>query len=214
MVKPVTIDNTAHIGSIIVKLGRKRTPVNISDEIKSLQAALDKQPWVITLHDSVFEFNVRFYRHALFSPLIHIPKMNVLYRLTRVESSIRYIDKDEAYDLIFVKVSDILSSRLLPFTLKKTNFCNRVRLSRSEWIAGFEEIQLNTSKAVFDNYKMLGDSEFDLFLNAQGEPTVEICVDDFNPEYQLQMVTGMADRLFSSWWLVYFHITCNIICLF
>ena len=66
-----------------------------------------------------------------------------------------------------------------PFLIKKTNFCNRVRLTRSEWIAGFQEIRLE---------KMLGDSEFDLFLDNLGEQTVEICIEDFNPE--LPSTTG------------------------
>ena len=35
-------------------------------------------------------------------------------------------------------------------------------------------------------FSELGDSEFDIFTDENGRPTVEICVEDFNPSYKLQ----------------------------
>ena len=35
-------------------------------------------------------------------------------------------------------------------------------------------------------FSELGDSEFDIFTDENGRPTVEICVEDFNPIYKLQ----------------------------
>ena len=72
------------------------------------------------------------------------------------------------------------------FTFKKTNFCSRVRLARSEWVTGFQEIQLNISEEKIDSGNMFGDSEFDIYLDNLGDPTVDICVEDFNPDYTEQ----------------------------
>ena len=36
----------------------------------------------------------------------------------------------------------------------------------------------------------LGDSEFDIFTDDDGRPTVEICLDDFNPNYETQVGVG------------------------
>ena len=36
----------------------------------------------------------------------------------------------------------------------------------------------------------LGDSEFDIFTDDDGRPTVEICLDDFNPDHETQLGVG------------------------
>ena len=41
----------------------------------------------------------------------------------------------------------------------------------------------------------LGDSEFDIFTDDDGRPTVEICLDDFNPNYEIQL--GVESEVWS-----------------
>ena len=197
VVKKVSIENTLHVENLIVRLGKNKHPIKLGKEIKLLQETM-KRPWAIALNGTVFEFTVRFYRYAWFLPLKNWQRTNVLMDLTHNKTSAGiYVNEKEAYDE--VSITDRTRAVTKPFTLKKTNFCNRVRLDRSEWIEGFQEIRLNTSEAVFDSNKTLGDSEFDIFLDEHGEPTVEICVDDFNPEYQEQIGTGTATFLLTSW---------------
>ena len=197
IVKKVSIENTLHVENFIVSLGKNKHQINFGKEIKLLHEAM-KRPWAIALNGTVFEFTVRFYRHARFLPLKGWRRTNVLMELThnKTRAGVNVKEK-EAYDV--VSITDENRAVTNPFFLKKTNFCNRVRLDRSEWIAGFQEIRLNTREAVFDNNKTLGDSEFDIFLGEDGVPTVEICVDDFNTEYQKQIGTGTATFLLASW---------------
>ena len=204
VVKNVTIEKTLYVENLIVRLGKIKNPVSLSKEIKLLKEAM-KKSWVIALNGTVFEFTVRFYRYAWFLPLMSWGRTDVLMDLTnnKTTESVRYVQSEEAYGEIGL-MGTIPATTL--FTIKKTNFCNRVRLVRSEWIAGFQEIRLNTSEAVLDSNKTLGDSEFDIFLGDQGEPTVEICVDDFNPEYQKQIATGTATFLLASWLMVFIQL--------
>ena len=197
-VKKADIGKTAYVEGLIVMVGKMKYPFVLGEEIKSIQDAIIK-PWAITLNDKVFHFSVKLYRYARFRPLALLERHNILDYLNRVkEEDTRYVEttEEEMYEQMTVR--DEFPSQGQSFILKKTNFCNRVRLTRSEWIAGFQEISLNTSKEVFDNNKTLGDSEFDIFLNEQGEPTVEICVEDFNPDYQEQQARATAAKLFSS----------------
>ena len=195
MVKRVIIEHTVFVDSFIVRIGKNQDPVNLSNEIKFLQDVMNK-PWFITLNNTVFEFTVKFYRYASFVPLMTYWWYNVLIEVTSnmTTESVRIVQEEEAFEIVQMKTTH--QPGLKPFTLKKTNFCNRVRLDRSEWLAGFQEIRLNTSEAVLDSNKTLGDSEFDIFLGEQGEPTVEICVEDFNPNYHEQVARGMANVLF------------------
>ena len=171
----------------MVRVGRKKYPLNLDREIKSIKAAI-KKPWAIMLKGEVFQFSVRFYRYRWYIPTQYATnKRHVLNYLTGSGESLgsEPSSPDEHYetDVLYIGFGN-------PFTLKKTNFCNRVRLTRSEWIAGFEEIRLNTSTEIFDSNKRLGNSEFDIFLDETGEPTVEICVEDFNPNHQEQQASG------------------------
>ena len=197
-VKKVTIETTVFVENLIVWLGIDK---NLNNEFQHLKDAM-KEPWTITLNNTRFEFIVSFYRYALFVPMMGSLWENVLMKLTpnftRGDWS-KMVKPDEAYELVVIKSTTTVGGQL--FTLKKTNFCNRVRLSRSEWIAGFQEIRLNISGGVVDSNKTLGDSEFDIFLDDQGKPTVEICVED----YQEQMVTktSYGNVLGANWFLIF-----------
>ena len=179
--KGVTINNTEYVESLVVRVGKKKYPLNLNREIEAIRKAIET-PWVITLKGEEFHYSVGFYRYTFYIfNEIRMSKENVLNHLTLTGDSLSFepASPDEYYE---VNLRNREAMR--PLLLKKTHFCNRVRLTRSEWIAGFQEIRLNTSKEIYDNDKRLGDSEFDIFLDETGEPTVEICVEDFNPDYQ------------------------------
>ena len=181
--KEININITEYTEELVVRVGRKIYPLSLSREIKAIQTAVRK-PWAITLKGKVLQFIVKLYRHALYIPTrIDNIKEHVLNNLIQSDETLSF-EKSLPED--FFKDEIVYMGFGDPFVLKKTNFCNRVRLTSSEWIAGFQEIRLNTSKEVFDNNKLLGDSEFDIFLDDKGEPTVEICVEDFNPDYKEQ----------------------------
>ena len=183
--KWVDINNAEYVKSLVIRVGRKKYPLNLDKEIQSIQKALEK-PWVITLKGLVFQFSVKFDRYAWYVPTQNAKiKSNVLNHITLSGDALAL---ERATPEEFYKDEFLYTGPGDPFTLKKTHFCNRVRLTRSEWIAGFQEIRLNTSQEIFDSNKRLGDSEFDIFLDETGKPTVEICMEDFNPNHQEQDV--------------------------
>ena len=193
--KEIYINNTEYAEELVVRVGRKRYPLSLSKEIKAIQTAIRK-PWAITLKGEVFQFLVKFYRYELYVPTRYAnSKEHVLNYLILSGESLSFEDNSPED---FFKDEIVYTGLGYPFILKKTNFCNRVRLTSSEWIAGFQEIRLNTSKEVFDSNKLLGDSEFDIFLDERGEPTVEICMEDFNPDYQEQGPGRNTANMFSS----------------
>ena len=201
-VKKVTVETTVFVESLIIWLGVDK---GLNNEFQLLEGAM-KEPWTITLNNTRFEFIVSFYRYAFFVPMMGSWWENVLKEITPNSQRgdwFKRVKPEEAYELVVMKSTSTVGGKL--FTLKKTNFCNRVRLSRSEWIAGFQEIRLNISGGVMDSNTTLGDSEFDIFLDDQGEPTVEICVEDFHPDYDEQMVTktSYGNVLGANWFLIF-----------
>ena len=191
--KVVSIENTEYVEELVVRVGKKKYPLSLSRETKTIQNAIDK-PWAIRLKGKVFQFSVKFYRYTWFVPtFVGTQRENVLNHLGGEALLYEDAAPEEWYEQVALSIpsGDLLS-------LKKTNFCNRVRLTRLEWIAGFQEIRLNTSREVFDSKKLLGDSEFDIFLDDLGEPTVDICVDDFNPDYQEHQASRNKASQFSS----------------
>lgn len=189
--KTVNINDTEYAEELVVKIGKEEYPLNLSRAIQNIQTAI-AEPWTLRLKGKVFQYFVQFYRYAEYVPSTQTrQKENVLNHLTLSGEALsyEYSSPDEFYD------NDVIARTKAPYPLKKTNFCKRVRLKRSEWMAGFNEILLNTSKEVFGSDKRLGDSEFDLFLDEMGEPTVEICVEDFNPDYQEQQATAASSGI-------------------
>ena len=181
--KDVIINNTEYVDEMVVKIGKSKYPISLSKAIGTIQNALENS-WAIELNGEIFQYDVEIYRYAEFIPTALLrQKAYVLNQL--VNDGLLYEDAD-VDELFNIDLFTTTFSRSTPFILRKTNFCNRVQLKRSEWIAGFQEIRLNTSKDVFESEKWLGDSEFDIFLEDNGEPTVEICVEDFNPGYEDQ----------------------------
>ena len=198
--KHLSLKGRELVESFLVRLVRNKSPVNLKKEMHVLQESMRK-PWTITLNGTVFDFSVKFYRYACALPLPTYGLTNILTDLahTKTQEIVRYFQQDETYT--YLEIDDAVSKAPAlsnPYILKKTMFCNRVRLARSEWIAGYREIRLNTSEPVLDSNKTLGDSEFDIFLGEHGEPTVEICVDDFNPDYRNYVVAGTIVFL-SNW---------------
>ena len=189
--KTVNINDTEYAEELVVKIGKENYPLNLSREIKNIETAI-AEPWTLRLKGKVFQYFVQFYRYLEFVPSAQRrQKENVLNHITLSGEALsyEYSSPDEFYD------NDVFSRMTAPYPLKKTNFCKRVRLKRFEWMAGFNEIRLNISKEVFGSDKRLGDSEFDLFLDEMGEPTVEICVEDFNPDYHEQQATAASSGM-------------------
>ena len=193
------------VEELVVKVGKNKYPFSLNREIKTIQNAITK-PWTISLKGEVFQFSVKFYRYAWYIPN---PQQASIDHVLKHLNGDTFLYGDAPKDRYVPEVLSMPNGK--PVVLKKTNFCNRVRLIRSEWIAGFGEIRLNTSKEVFDSETFLGDSEFDIFLDEMGVPTVEICVEDFNPDYQEQQTGRTIDAMLSgsgmlmvTWWILLF----------
>ena len=161
-VKEVNIENTSYVEEFVVRIGKKKNQLTLDKKTKLLQNAMVK-PWAIRFKGDIFQFSVRFYRYAWYVPTSQWAfRAHVLNFLKDKAATYEETPQEERYETV---AWSILSDS---FILKKMNFCNRVRLLMSEWIVGFQEIRLNTSKEVFDSEKMLGDLEFDLFLDELG----------------------------------------------
>ena len=181
--KEVNTENGTFVEDLVVRVGKtKMNKMRLDEEIDSIKEAISKS-WSIHLKEGQFEFSVSIYRYQTYTPYRGTRRYNVedKSKKSKYAPAFEQIAEEGVYEPVFGGIQD-----RGPFIFKKTNFCSRVRLARSEWISGFQEIRLNTSKKVFDGEKILGDSEFDIFLDDMGEPTVEICVQDFNPEYKEQ----------------------------
>ena len=64
-----------------------------------------------------------------------------------------------------------------PLILSKMTFCEKVRLLGSQWVGLYQEILLNLS--TLGNGRILGDSEFNIFIDENPDIMVEICLEDF-----------------------------------
>ena len=190
-------ENGTFVKDFVARVGKTINPIRLKRDIKAVQNAISKQPWAIRLNGVGFQFSVSIYRYESFMPLLSKKRYDVLDYVKGVRTR-----EENATEELYETVIPV-ATRAIRFGFKKTHFCNRVRLARSEWIAGFQEIRLNTSKEVFDNKKMLGDSEFDVFLDDLGEPTVEICVEDFNPDYSEQQTRENNSSLLCSGLIVH-----------
>ena len=180
-------ENGTFVKDLVVRAGQIMNRIRLDREIKTIRDAISK-PWTISLQGEAFEFSVSLYRYQIYTPQLWTVRYDVV-NLTKGIHTFKPNQKEEAYEEVVAYIQ-----KEGAFIFKKTNFCNRVRLARSEWISGFQEIRLNTSKEVYDSEKMLGDSEFDIFLNELREPTVEICVEDFNPGLTEQKGSGKIGR--------------------
>ena len=226
--KRVSIYGESYVDEILVQVGRQISKLNLAEETNTIRTAMEKN-WTIKLNDVVFSFEAKFYRYASFTE-DGSPRYDLI-------GSINYSDfmvfeerpPQKVYDYLSINVQS--STTASPFVLKKTHFCERVRLQRIEWLGGFQEIRLNITpehpsvasidgsvssdasndellsneESVFNNKStsssvlvseggvVLGDSEFDIYVDKTGAPIIEICVEAFNPNHRAQgFVIGEA----------------------
>lgn len=168
--------NTTFVEKMLVRVGKSKSPLIFDKEIEAIKKAMTKL-WTVNLKGHAFRFWVDFDKYARFDR--RRPRYSIISSLTN-----ELIFEGEPTEIHYRRVVRPRQERekIFPLTLKKTNFCDRVQLFRSEWVEGFQEIRLNLS-TLLQSQKIIGDSEFDIHLNDMGQPTVEICVADFNPDY-------------------------------
>lgn len=184
----IMMNKTAYVEKLVVRVGRSVFPLNMEKEVDVIKKAMSKS-WTIRLQGDSFSFSVQFDDYAHFTRqqkrhdiIDYIKGVCIAYEEQMLEK----------YYMVVVNIPDSMSANAV--VLKKTNFCERVRLVRSEWIGGFQQIRLNISAY---NQQVLGDSAFDIYLDEFGQPTVEICVEDFNPNYRKVYVSSAGRWIFS-----------------
>ena len=228
--KRVSIYGESYVDEILVQVGRKISQLNLAEETNTIRTAMEKN-WTIKLNEVVFSFEAKFYRYASFTE-DGSPRYDLI-------GSIYYTDfmvfeespPPKVYDYLSINFRSLTTASPTPFVLKKTHFCERVRLQRIEWLGGFQEVRLNITpehpgvayidgsvssdvssdkplsneESVFNNKStsssvlvseggaVLGDSEFDIYVDNTGAPIIEICVEAFNPNHRAQgFVIGEA----------------------
>ena len=216
--KRVSIYGESYVDQILVKVGRKISQFNLAQETNTIRTAMQKN-WTMKLNEELFFFKADFYRYASFvedgSPRYDL--MGLIY-----SGKIIYEERPPAkvYEYLLINFRSTFDSLTV---LKKTNFCERVRLHRIEWLEGYQEIRLNITpehpgvasidgsvssdvssdellsnkESVFNNKSastglvseggtVLGDAEFDVYVDNMGAAIIEICVEAFNPNYGTQ----------------------------
>ena len=122
-----------YIEKILVRVGRRLSPLDIATETQMLRDAMGKT-WTIDLKGRSFSYKVDFDKYANFVADGNVRRYDIVHSLSK---NIIYEGPYPArmYELIVDgKTPDVV--------LKKTHFCDRVRLSRSEWEGGFQTIRV------------------------------------------------------------------------
>ena len=127
--KRVVINNETYVGELLVRVGRQTYPLNVAKETVTIQNATRKN-WTITLKGSNFSFTVTFDRYASFIPNGHSRRYDLTgyYTLMR-EDIIEENPIPKVYELIQI-LDKFNYIHHTVNVLKKTNFCERVRLFR------------------------------------------------------------------------------------
>ena len=217
--KRVTINDVPFVSEILVLIGRQISHFNLENEVNVLRKAMENI-WTIELNRTVYSFSTTFYRYADYIEDGLNPRYDFISSLSR-HKIYEARPPPKVYTDLNIKISREIQESAV---LKKTHFCEKVKLQRNEWIGGFQEIRLNVTlghtdatmesdegatslhepigrngtggissngstlknESVPEHIKILGDSEFDFYIDNTGEPVVEICVEDFNPDYRVR----------------------------
>ena len=174
-----TSKNNSFVKKLIVRIGRSRYPLNVAEETNSIRKAIS-QEWEININGKTFKFSVQFDKYASFvydgvQRKFDVSEFVTNDKTVRMGKAVKRVNA----------FSSKTNNKLATLILRKTNFCDRVRLLATEWTGGFQEIRLDSSIAREGAEKVLGDSEFDMFLNDHGKVEVDICVEDFNQDYKM-----------------------------
>ena len=172
------IENVTYAKSLIVRFGRKKYPIYFDKEVKAIKKAILKS-WEINLRGERYPFSVEIYKFGMFVFDGRMSRVNVIDRLNDQRTS--YYDPLKLYEAI--DFANRLSFYKDIAIFRKVNFCMRVRLAASEWVAGYDEITLSPNITSLESRRVLGDSEFSIYLDEFGRPVVDICVENFNSDY-------------------------------
>ena len=217
--KRVSIYGESYVDEILVQVGRQISQLNLAEETNTIRTAMQKN-WTIKLNEVVFSFEAKFYRYSSFIE-DGSPRYDLMSSISSDSKVYEERPPPKVYDYLSINFRSTTAS---PIVLKKTHFCERVRLHRIEWLGGFQEIRLiitpehpgaasidgsvssnvssdkplSNEESVFNNKStsstgsvseggaVLGDSEFDIYVDNMGAPIIEICVEAFSPNYGTQ----------------------------
>ena len=169
--KIVEYENTMYTEKLLVRVGRLQSPLDIAEETKMIRDAMSKT-WTINLKNRTFSYTAKFDKYADFVPTGTSQRYDVVHSLSnKVIFENGY--PPLIYDLFLRKEDDTPD-----VVLKKTHFCERVRLSRSEWEGGFQEIRL--------------------YLDSEGHTTGEAVLEFFKAESQIKSQTCLEWALNTS----------------
>ena len=189
--KKMKVENETFVKDFVVRVGRATGKLRVDREFKAIRDAISR-PWTVRLNGEIFQFSVNFYRYQFYIQW----SWNTRYDVEDKVKGVFTLEENKGEEPYQTVMSD--TPKESSFMFKKTNFCSRVRLARSEWISGFQEIRLNISQENLDSGNMLGDSVFDIYLDDLGEPTVDICVEDFNQPARSKSKASSQGRVHST----------------
>ena len=177
--EPVNVTATIFAKKLIVRIGKINSLVIIDEVLKRIRTALSKE-WELNLHDQVYRFTVSIDKFKRFVYDGTSRRYNAVETIEKQTYSYNNETEKKIYEPFgLFRLAD---NQILPIIfLTRMNFCERVHLERSEWIGLWQEIRLNLTGSV--NERVLGDSEYNMYADDQGQATVDICVEDFQPSY-------------------------------
>ena len=133
---PIIIGEDVYFEECVVRVGRRQFPLDIAAETKMIREAMNKT-WTMNLKGRAFSFTARFDRYAEFIPHGTSRRYDVVRSLTN-----EFFFENESPPRSRYYLLESSDDATPDVTLKKTHFCERVRLSRSEWEGGYQEIRL------------------------------------------------------------------------
>ena len=185
----VTIGQIPRVKKLIVRLGRKLPQINVDKETKVIQNAMGK-PWEINLRGNTYIYTVKFDKFATYVR----DGISVRYHTLEAIKNNHYVFEEQPEERMYTSVG-FQNYEPPDFVLRKMNFCEKVRLLHTEWAPLYQEIIFSPNVTHKCTDRILGDSEFDAgFDEDLDEVTIEICVDDFNPNYYSNLTSGILPR--------------------
>ena len=178
--EPINVTYRVFARKLIVRIGKMNSPVIIDNVLKSIEKALSHE-WELTFHGQAYRFSANIDK---FKDFVFDGTHGRYNEVELIEKQTYTNCPDEMNKKIYEPIGEFwleYKHKLPSIVLTKMNFCEKVHLERSEWVGLWQEIRLNLTGS--GNGKILGDSEYSMYADDQGQATVDICVEDFNPVY-------------------------------
>ena len=170
----VKVQNISYARKLSLIVGSKKLPFNASQTLMMVEQAMSQQ-WVIRLNGRRYHYDVIFDDYTSFVFDGNMIRTN-FYDPTVLEP----IRPPKIYKRVLPVARDVLLET--DFYITKMFFCEQVQLLPEEWVAIWrEEIRLNITETGIN--KVLGDGQFSVYVNDNGERDIRICVEDFDPQY-------------------------------